>query len=821
MLGVASGAGASDGASDGAAVGATPSIDSRARFGRAILCASYPLAGLCSHALSWRTRVVVVRTPASRDADIGTRGAPLERPASLRTHTRTRTAMEPSDPPATTDDPARPVALAILVAVFGALVAQQAVCAEQHVCLKHGTCFAVRDASYSCAFRTSVTPAGARMLNLTSQDAALASLQRGVCAPGLRLSLTVDGQLRCTRRRNFPDAMAYDAEATNADAAMPDHERHCKKWIDAEPLVVGEERFSFFDQRDLEDDVERVLLAGGSGRLAVSDVSKFRTACRSMIVADAAGPATTLAYEHLQRALAANFDLTHIDDLFRAVGFLASHFCDAPATVGLAYDAHAFAVGVDVGFAPHAAALNEALYAVGVARATRERASAFAELIDNDDDSDGVIVDADEAQKIVEGSYRNGWLESEVLAAGAPPRTTFAAENPPLARFLRAARVRTADAAPYVHALAAFCVVSGRSTIAGEFGGLSLVEDAVRELRSSQPEAAALGRLKSSDLADRFVHAHSEHVLNASRTTWSALAASRKASMPITAAVRPSARSVCLRAARVAFPDAFDGIGFNQLVTSTLYNRLETATERLREAAIETIQAPLIGNLYATTERRAEAVDQLRSTHVRIAGAPSGTWAGVATSFVRPSFRSDDGAILMLLKQARAVYFDRLARAVRQASMCEHPPLFDGLERNAYLLLSRSFSCVMLLPGLLVPPFADERYDDASLYARAGYVLAHEMMHVTAHRADWNEAYASYLLYRYDPVTYLEAIADVGALAALMRLGVVTNSSLCGHLSQIWCARIGWLSSERVAVSHPLSNNRGDHGCAFLRAHFS
>ena len=206
---------------------------------------------------------------------------------------------------------------------------------------------------------------------------------------------------------------------------------------------------------------------------------------------------------------------------------------------------------------------------------------------------------------------------------------------------------------------------------------------------------------------------------------------------------------------------------------------------------------------------------------MRVAGAPSGTWAGVAADFVRPSFRSDDGAVLMLMKQGRAVFLDRLKKVVRQTSVCEHPPLFDALERNAYLLLSRSFSCVMLLPGLLVSPFADERYDDASLYSRAGYVIAHELMHVTAHRSDWDEAYASYLLYRYQPQTYLEAVADVGALATVMRLGVVSNASLCRHLSQTWCARIGLLSADRTAASHPLSNNRGDYGCAFLRAHFS
>ena len=81
-----------------------------------------------------------------------------------------------------TEDSYWPVLLSLLVAGFGALIAWQNVCAEQHVCADHGTCFAVRNESYSCAFRTSITPAAYRMLNFTSQDEALQSLQRGVRA---------------------------------------------------------------------------------------------------------------------------------------------------------------------------------------------------------------------------------------------------------------------------------------------------------------------------------------------------------------------------------------------------------------------------------------------------------------------------------------------------------------------------------------------------------------------------------------------------------------------------------------------------------------
>ena len=706
-----------------------------------------------------------------------------------------------------------PVLLSLLVAGFGALLAWQTVCAEQHVCVEHGTCFAVRNVSYSCAFRTSITPSAYRMLNYTSQDGALQALQRGVCAPGLRQSLDpYYGHLRCVRRHNYPDAMAVDAQASVFTPGMPDHERHCKRWMDAKSLDAGVEKFAFYDEADVAQDVEDVLLAGGSGRLAISDVTKFRAACRSMVVSNAAGAAATVAYDHLVAGLG-TFDLAQISDVFRAIGYLGSHFCDAPATVGLVYDSTSFAVKVGIGTTPSAAALAEALYAVGAERATRARATAFAHLV-NDNAAATLAVNEDETRKVVEGSYRNGWISNQVTSG---LRIFYEPTNPPLARLLRAAQTQIADAAPYIHALAAYCAVSGASTVTGEFGGMESVENSVRQIRSMRPAASALGRLKGSVDIDRFAEVHSEHVFNASSTTWSALAA--RGAVPITAAARPSARETCLRAARVAFPDAFDHVAFDTLVTPALYNRLYTMSSAIKDSAIAAIQDPLLANLYATSAGIAAAVAQLQDTRIRIAGAPRTTWAGVDTSFMRPALTSNDGAILILLKQARAVYFDRFARAVQQTSVCQHPPLFDALDRNAYLLLSTSFSCAVLLPGMLVSPFADERYDDASLYSRIGYVVAHELMHVTAFRSRWDEDYAGKLLHLYNPQTYIEAIADVGAMVTLMRVGKTSNATLCAHVSQLWCARVG--SQYRVAGSHPLSNERGDYACAFLRLHFS
>ena len=91
-------------------------------------------------------------------------------------------------------------------------------------------------------------------------------------------------------------------------------------------------------------------------------------------------------------------------------------------------------------------------------------------------------------------------------------------------------------------------------------------------------------------------------------------------------------------------------------------------------------------------------------------------------------------------------------------------------------------------------------------------------MHVTAFRSRWDQDYAGKLLHIYQPQTHIEAIADLGAMATLMRLGKTSNSTLCAHVSQLWCARVG---PGRTAGSHPLSNDRGDFACAFLRRHFS
>ena len=127
----------------------------------------------------------------------------------------------------------------------------------------------------------------------------------------------------------------------------------------------------------------------------------------------------------------------------------------------------------------------------------------------------------------------------------------------------------------------------------------------------------------------------------------------------------------------------------------------------------------------------------------------------------------------------------------------------------------------MILPGLVVPPFADERYDDPSLYTRLGFVLAHEFAHVTAMDGQWDLEYTGKLLAAYLDPTHVEAIADLSAAAALLRLPFASNETVCGSVSQLFCGREGWAPTQSSAPArHPATNLRGDNVCAFLRQYF-
>jgi len=693
------------------------------------------------------------------------------------------------------------------LALFAALIAHVTVCAERHVCVNDGTCTDLNSGHWydpSCSFRTTVTPAGFKLLNASVQYETMQRMNRGVCSPGLRQQVdSVTGDLTCVRKRSWPDA--YLAEIGQPDAHT-DHERHCGKWIDAGSVAYGEQKWAFYDAEGVERDVDNLVRAKGASRMATTDLGKFRASCRTMVASNSQGASAKQAYDLLNPGLSA----TSLGMALESVGFLASHYCDTPALVGVGLDDGTFTAKVLSGTVLSDRALKNALYVVGEDRAMRDMAMAFAEAMRDLDSLQ--ITTRDHAKAVVRGTYRGTWLEGYV---GPSLVITRALYNEPLERFAGAFASQGPDMAhAYLKGVAAVCSLAAQAVVVPEQGNLlPFFPEQAQTGSGASRTVAALGRLVVPD-EDRDTITE-QTLIKASTVRLSELSALASAS-------RSSARDVCLAAAKRVFPDAFDRIAFDALVTPTLYDRLEQLSSSVRESAAVTLSQDTIGGIFADYASRQAAYTKLRATKVRIAGAPRGSWAGIDREFRRPDIASDDGALTMIIKQARAVYLDRLLPVLTGAGICEHPALYPGVSRNAYMLLASGSACSMILPGLLVSPFADERYDDASLATRIGFVMAHEFMHVTAATDQWSDAYAKLLLGDYPESTYVEAIADVGAAASLMRLNYVSNETVCASVSQLFCGRVGWMPVlNEPPPWHPPANIRGDNMCQFLRTYFA
>jgi hypothetical protein len=704
-----------------------------------------------------------------------------------------------------TDESQLAVLISLVVAGFLALLNHATVCGERHECVRRGTCYSLNSGGvldYSCSFRTTVTPAGFALLNISAQHETMQALDRGVCAPGLRQQVDVQtGDMRCVRKRLYPVALN---EEIGDPTATKDHERYCGAWIDAGGAPYNDQRWAFYDDGVTEEAVDDLIRAKGNARIATTDVAKFRAACRTMVTANSAGASARQAYGMLAPQLKTGSQ----GDALATVGYLASHYCDSPALVGISVSDNAFVAKVAPGVLLAAQDLKNALFVAGESRDTRDLAMAFADAMAAPGALSTPITQA-HAQVVIRGSHSGTWIDGYM---GPSFSIAYDTTNDPLSRFLGAYETQgAAQARAYLKGVATVCALSARAVVTAEEGNVLPMVWGMQAPKARPPTAAALGRLRETD-RDLF-STHAAAIENASTVRLSSLSA-------IASASHSGAREACLDAARRVFPDDFDRIAFNALVTPALYARLETMASALRQATALTIGEDLIGKVFDDYSARQAAVGKVNAARVRIAGAPRGSWAGVQREFRGPDLTSDDTAIAIVLKQARAVYLDRLLPVVSNLDVCEHPALYDGMSRNAYLLLGSTSACVMILPGLVVPPFADERYDDASLYTRLGFVLAHEFSHVTAMDGQWDLEYTGTLMSAYRDETQVEAVADLSAATALLRLPFTNNETVCASVSQLFCGRPGWALKTGPPSRHPALNLRGDNVCSFLRQHF-
>lgn len=698
------------------------------------------------------------------------------------------------------------VFVSVTVSIFLALISLSNSCAEQKLCMDAKTCVVLD--TETCSFQNSVTPAGYRLFNTSSEISSLADLERGVCAPGERQNL-IDDSMLCLRQRVFPSAL--NTEIMDP-AASTDHDRACGRWIHA-ATGVQSTLWAFFDEADMEADVAFALNSRLKIRGGVNSPSKFRAACTRMIVSKSEGAAGTLAYNYLQSQLP---EIIDPGTALRAVGALTSHYCDTPVKLGLTFSTPrvvGLAINATDGLAMTTAQLDEWLYAADVDHATRAEASEFVEFM-------AAATPQTVTMTEVFHVYRGATFGTVAEATTVSPFLYKGDELPTLSRFVQAhLALGNQKARSFLLGAAARCAFAVRSVVTGEFGATSLRSRRAADAFTS--DAAALGRLHSQRAeADRLSEVTPEVALNASTVTWSRL----RRVQPLTGYTRDHAVSACNAALGAAFPDDVDQAAFDLLVSDSLYTRLGALVSEIRPVVATVLSGPIIGPTLADA---ATASSIASSSIVRVAGAPAGTWGGKdATIPVAPAvqFTNEDGALVMLLKQARNLFTNRMALVHNgRNGVCDLPPVFSSMSRNAYFLPAHG--CSVFLPGILVAPFASELYDDASLQARIGWVIAHEIAHATA-VVSWNTAAMDALLVGYQRSTQAEAIADLAAAAAIIeRYPSIGNETFCQHVSQIWCARkprsIVRLFYLLDAGSHPLPNQRGDLLCTFLRRHFS
>lgn len=683
-------------------------------------------------------------------------------------------------------------------------------CAAQYACAREGTCHDISEGS--CSFRNAVTPAGLRAFNMSHDVSALASLTRGVCAPGERQTIEFATRtLTCARSPAFPDALSREAGEAGADEP---HRKTCGRWIDANKAPHRIEYYSFFDEDDVERDVLHAVKEDFSTYYQSSDRQLFQSACERILTNGALAPATASAYDYLKNKMpsVAGSEVSETDAL-KAIGTLNAHYCDAPTLLGLGFAASGeqFVVAAVDGSLLGSDAAVEALQAMGEGALARDDAREFAREIAS---APGRLLrtpTAAEMSTIFEASVEKTWVDDS-LSINSPVSVRLADDATTLSTFLYAmAETSPRHARHYLLAEAARCSLSVRSTISGDFGSSVNVQEAVEELRRGRPPAVAFGKLRS-DRDARFGTLDERDALRANRVRWS----SRFVSEAVLrwSSASSSASSACYRATKIAFAEDFDRAVHDKLIESKLVDTVLAPTiEILKNAVAAELENGRASELLVAPARAAAAA-AARAVEFRVAGAPRRSPFGRSREFATEPLYSDDGALTMLLKRANAVYLDRTSMALDGSTLCDHEPFFAATERNAYLL--RAAPCAMLFPGILIMPFASARYDEPSLYSRIGYVIAHEVAHVASRLDWWDAAAAARLLVNYSASTWYEAAADLAAVDAVVATGAASREQMCDHVSQVWCARVP-KSANFDGLTHPAPNHRGDAACAWLR----
>lgn len=702
-------------------------------------------------------------------------------------------------------------ALAVAGAAFGWS------CWVRSWCVGSGTCSAPAGrvdmgGVSQCSFTTVVPLVADLLYHNATTSASLQALTRGVCGVGERLHLSsISGSATCMLLRPYPDAL--DSELMDPSASS-DHQKACGAWIGASLGIEAAQ--STVDYLAFADGAERAAairhaeaqLHNGA-RLATTNLGKFRAACQRTVLAGAAAvrAAGELAYEHLLEAAAVR-EVSNTATALASLGVLVGHYCDAPVLFGWELDTNGFVTSVRRGVSYGSYVLADALALVresGVTQAEAEAANAWV----NSNAWTSPMATSAQLMTVLRAAT------GRASTADADADLTQYHFTPELDGFVhlleRNQSVHT-DPLPlaraYLSGIAGLCAFSLEALVDTvgytARGDSAHARDWVGAANAQRAPAASLGALKPPAGHAPLFEVEPAAAGNASAVTLSQLVGEPAG----------NAASACLDFTRKMFPDEIDAIHHELVISPTLYDRMEAVVAEMRAAVAGALRhyAPVRDSL---TDPDAIALD-VESVRLRIPGAPRGTWAGAHRPLPQASFGSDDGVFVMAAKQARSIYLDRQGGLAYDATdACEGPAAYTPLTQNAYIY--PSLRCSYYLLGMSFRPYADEAYDNVSLAARFGYIIAHELAHSSLNTPYL--PYANTLLIRYPHAsTKNEAFADVLAVAAVLRSGMVPDSeTLCSHVSQSWCARVppGYYGDH--GQSHPQANTRGNCMCATMR----
>jgi hypothetical protein len=681
---------------------------------------------------------------------------------------------------------------ALVVAAGGAVVhcGEYGSCNDAKACLNASR---TRPLGMSCSFTNFVTVAGDVLYGDIDAPGYVA-LTRGVCAPGERVhQRSTSGLAECVPWRSWPSALNEEIMEPTATSR---HDQACGRWIQAGPTWPTEvEYWSLYGGERAAAAVRKAEVAAyASAGLTSGDIGKFYAACRHTVLggSGAIRASAKQAYAHLAAGLD---DLTTERRVLEAAGWIASHHCDGPVSIGTTIDGDAFAATSYRGSSFSHGSLAEALYAVDEPRSMQDLAEHGNALLDANAMSSPEI-NTRQLKYVYNGATGRTSPQED-----APLRTEVTPELGGLVWL--ATQPRFAEARGYLHGVAAMCAFALQ-------GGLDMRAASewsargkdLRRLRSQRPRAAALGRLHMG---------HDALALTSEPTNNTAVEASSVTFSQLQAQPRGDPAVDCPAMISFLFPDRLDHKRFDLVVTSRLYDRVQELTATMRASVAHVVRSETsIKDALQEWEVVAQSVEQ---TIVRIAGAPRGTWAGIQRQIADGRLTSGDGPMLMALKQSRAVFMDRMETLVEDASVCSGPLLYDALATNAYIYPGAACSYILL--GMLRKPFADERYDNASLATRVGYTIAHELAHNTIN-SEWNTTATDTLLQRYTSNLHSEAMADVVAAMAIVHSGLATAAEACSHISQFWCARVPMRYEHPGTELHPAPNERGDLLCQTL-----